>query len=180
MIAFLSIMLCGCGGYREINRGYLVTGFGISEQNGTVTVLAEALTSSDVSDNPSKRVVLSGSGKTVSLAYENLKASVVKPLYFEQLGTVVLQNVNAQEVKKLSDIKQDVYLVKTDDIKLLFGADTPSGVLGYDIISLIKTHIKQTKTEISNQLYNSQNEKFVLPEVNFKSETLTIKVSENK
>lgn len=180
IVAALSITLCGCGGYREINQGYLVTSLGVWKQNNTITFLIEALSSSDVSDKASERVVLSGGGESVSLAYKSLKESVVKPLYFEQLGAVVLQNISVQDLKEIEDIKPDVYLVETNDIKALFDADTPSGILGYDIISLIKTQATETKSEISNQLYNSQNEKFVIPTVNFLDSTLTIKVSESK
>ncbi len=178
IIVALSVILCGCGGYREIDRGYLVTSLGISTKDGAVNISAEALSSSDVSDKSSERVVLSGSGESVSLAYKDLKDSLVKPLYFEQLGAVVLENIDFKNVKEIGGIKQDVYLVKTDNIKALFESDTPSGVLGYDIITLIKTQSKEKKIKISNQLYNLQNKSFDLPTVNFINGTLIIKVSE--
>lgn len=178
IIVALSVMLCGCGGYREIDRGYLVTCIGISTKDGAVNILAEALSSSDAAEKSSERVVLSGSGESVSLAYKDLKNSLVKPLYFEQLGAVVIENTDFQNAKEIDGVKQDVYLVKTDDIKSLFEGDTPSGVLGYDIITLIKTQSKQKKIEISNQLYNSQNKSFDLPIVNFIGGKLIIKVSE--
>lgn len=178
IIVALSVMLCGCGGYREIDRGYLVTCIGISTKDGAVNILAEVLSSSYAAEKSSDRVVLSGSGESVSLAYKDLKDSLVKPLYFEQLGAVVLENTDFQNSKEIDGVKQDVYLVKTDDIKSLFESDTPSGVLGYDIITLIKTQSKQKKIEISNQLYNSQNKSFDLPIVNFIGGKLIIKVSE--
>lgn len=162
----LTITLCGCNGYREINRGYLVTSMGFGNSEDNVTIYIEALSSSDVSDKKSERVVLTGSGKDINSAYKKLKSTLVKPLYFDQLGAVIFEgktDKSLEFLKSLSDINYGIYVIKTDDIKTLFSSETPGGVLGYDIITLIKTQSKPFQKH--NQLYNIKNEKLLT--VNF-------------
>lgn len=170
--------LCGCNGYREIDRGYIVTAMGFGKTNGTTDIFVEALSSSDVSDQKSERVVLKGSGHDEKEAYKSLKTSIVKPLYFEQMGTIVFENTIAPDIEFLKEIAGSnfgIFLVKTDDVKTLFEIDTPNGVLGYDVIALIKTTAKESGERITNQLYRVQSGKTPLPSVNFIDDTLTLK-----
>lgn len=165
----LIIALCGCTGYREIDRGYLVTAIGFSKADDKVDILIEAMSSSDVSDKKNERVVLTGSGDDEKSAYINLKTSLVKPLYFEQLGAVVfedMETVNAEFLNEIPNLNFGIYIVRTDDIKNLFENDSPSGVLGYDIVGLIKNYNKESDDKILSQFYKvRQNGE--LPVVNF-------------
>ncbi len=172
----LFIFLCGCTGYREIDRGYLVTAIGFSSQNGKANIYIEALSSSDVIDKPSERVVLTGEGINFEKAFENLKTYLVKPLYFEQLGTAVFENgdvTGLEFLRKLPNINPGIYLVSTDDIKTLFENEAINGTLGYDAITLIKTQ-QSGSAKVTNRLYLSQKENFTLPIVNFSDEKLTL------
>ncbi len=170
LIFILLVSLCGCAGYREIDRGYLVTALGISRLNGQTNLTIEAVASSDVSDKSSQRQILTAIGNTADAAFEQLKSQLVKPLYFEQLGAVVFEDdVNDKDIKFLKNIENinyGIYLVKTDDINALFNAETPSGVLGYDIIGLIKNYNKENGGKITNQFYHIQRNKNRLPIVN--------------
>lgn len=168
----LFLLLCGCTA-REIDRGYLVNSVGFSTKNGDTTIYIEAISSPDTLDNPSERVVLTSSGVSVQNAFDNLKKTLVKPLYFEQLGTIVFEKqINDSAVnflKSLPDVNYGIYLVKTDDINSLFAASTPNGILGYDIIGLLKTN-----KENDNRLYRIGHKDFSLPTVNFENEELQI------
>lgn len=157
------ILLCGCADYREIDKGYLVTSIGISSQENTTSIFVEALSSSDVISKEITRVVLTETGKNLKEAYKNLQASLVKPLYLEQLGAVFLENTDITPLSEIKQLKLDVYVVKTNSAKALFEGETISGVLGYDVISLIKTQQKNTQ----NQLYKIQNKNQTLPTVDF-------------
>ena len=59
------ILLCGCADYREIDKGYLVTSIGISNQENTTSIFVEALSSSDVISKEITRVVLTETGKNL-------------------------------------------------------------------------------------------------------------------
>ena len=155
------ILLCGSPGYREINRGYLVTAIGFCVQHGSSTIILEAISSSDVADKPSEATVLSGTGKDFDEAFDTLAQQLTKPLYFEQLGTAVADKslsddqleVLADFCKNLPSVNYDIYIVKTNDINTLFNTETENGVLGYDIIGIIKNFEKQNRINLSNQLY---------------------------
>lgn len=156
---FLIIVLCGCAGYREIDRGYLVTAIGFSKRNDKVVALIEAMSSTDVSEEKSERVVLSMEGENVKSAYKNLKNSLAKPLYFEQLGAVVIEKNETIDMEFLNEIPNlnfGVYVVQTDDVKGLFENSRPNVAIGYDIIGLIKNYNKENQSKVSSQLYKVQ------------------------
>ncbi len=156
LLAVLIFAFCRDTGYREIDRGYLVTAIGVLQENDETTVLIEAISSSDVSDKKSERVVLSGSGENTKKAYNNLKASLVKPLYFEHLGTVIFETDMGDDLdllKVIPNLNYGVYVVRTDNVKTLFENATPNGVLGYDVIGLIKNYNKEMDDKVLCQLY---------------------------
>ncbi len=172
-------MLCGCTDYKEIDRGYLITaiGFGIEEDDFTLSL--ETISSSDVTDKPSEAIILSGSGKTVDDAYAAIEKQLVKPLYFQQLGAVVIDNtLNEAQIKQAIDfyknlplVNYGIYLVKTNDITTLFNSETDNGVLGYDIIGIIKNFEKRNQANLLNQLFELNRNNFTngiaaLPTVN--------------
>ncbi len=169
---FSITLLSGCN-YREIDRGYLVTAIGIASENASAKIYIEAISSSEVSEKPAERVVLTGEGKNFKSAFTNLKATLVKPLYFEQIGSAIvntdLNNDIVDFLKGISNINYGIYLIKTDDINALFNADTQNGVLGYDVIGLVKTNIK-----VSNQLFQIKRKDFYLPTVNINNENLIL------
>ena len=162
-------VLCGCNGYREIDRGYLVTAIGLYEKDNIAEIYIEALSSLDASNKELQRVVLKAEGKDIISAYENLKATLVKPLYFELMGTVIFEGEgykNLNFLKEIPNINYGIYVVKTDDVAALFENDRPKGILGYDIISLIKTTHAESNTQITNQFYQIADD-INLPIVNF-------------
>lgn len=163
----LIFLLCGCAS-REIDRGYLVSAIGFSKEKDVINLYIEALSSSDTTDKPSEKVTLTASGTSPQIAFKNLSGTLVKPLYFEQLGAVVFEKeINRQALnflKDIPDINYGVFLVKTNDIDKLFKAQTPNGLLGYDIIGLLKTNGK-TKSS----LYAISRESFDAPTINIEN-----------
>ena len=163
------LLLCGCTGYREIDRGYIVTAIGVSQKEGKINLFVEAISSSDVVDKPSERVVLHSTGDNINTAFKNLKESLVKPLYFEQTGTVIVEksvnNVGKKELldlcKKHSDIGLGVYIVSTDELNSLFEINSPNGILGYDVIGLIDNYEKSTNKKLFNRLFEIKRQGFL-------------------
>ena len=98
------------------------------------------------------------------------------------MGTVVFEKTtdfNIGFLKEIANINLGVYIVKTDNIINLFENATPNGVLGYDVISLIKTQQKEGFKKATNQLYKSQSYNFDIPYVNFVDGNLILKQMEN-
>ena len=163
------LLLCGCTGYREIDRGYIVTAIGVSQKEDKINLFVEAISSSDVVDKPSERVVLHSTGDNINTAFKNLKESLVKPLYFEQTGTVIVEksvnNVGKKELldlcKKHSAIGLGVYIVSTDELNSLFEINSPNGILGYDVIGLIDNYEKSTNKKLFNRLFEIKRQGFL-------------------
>lgn len=163
------LLLCGCTGYREIDRGYIVTAIGVSQKEGKINLFVEAISSSDVVDKPSERVVLQSTGDNINTAFKSLKESLVKPLYFEQTGTVIVEksvnNVGKKELldlcKKHSAIGLGVYIVSTDELNSLFEINSPNGILGYDVIGLIDNYEKNSGKKLFNRLFEIKRQDFL-------------------
>lgn len=179
IFALLCFTLSGCATYKEIDRGYLVTTIGVQKTSDKATIFIEALVSSDISNEKNKRIVLKGAGRDERHAYSNLKSMLVKPLYFEQLGTIVVdEQSNIDFLKDGANLNLGVYLVKTSDVTSLFENYTSSGVIGYDIIALVKTQQKENNQKINNQLYNLYSDEFTIPIVNLTDGNLILKTNE--
>ena len=178
------LLLCGCNGYREIDRGFLATAVGIGENGGKTSIYIETVSSQGFTDKSSQRIVLSGEGESISSAYENLTDSLVKPIYFEQLGTVVFDTALSTEavekgLKLLDDYdggSLEIYLVKTNDISALFDPKYDGGILGYDIIGLVKNYEKENGAALLNQLYHFRREGGGLPLISYDDDKLILKV----
>lgn len=162
------LLLCGCTGYREIDRGYIVTAIGVSQKEGKINLFVEAISSSDVVDKPSERVVLHSTGDNINNAFKSLKESLVKPLYFEQTGAVIVEksvnNVGKKELlalcKKHSAIGLGVYIVSTGELNSLFEINSPNGILGYDVIGLIDNYEKNSGKKLFNRLFEIKRQEF--------------------
>ncbi len=163
------LLLCGCTGYREIDRGYIVTAIGVSQKEGKINLFVEAISSSDVVDKPSERVVLHSTGDNINTAFKSLKESLVKSLYFEQTGAVIVENsVNNAGKKELLDLCKKhsaiglgVYIVSTDELNSLFEINSPNGILGYDVIGLIDNYEKNSGKKLFNRLFEIKRQDFL-------------------
>lgn len=177
-------LLCGYNGYREIDRGYLATAVGISQNADKYSVYIEAVSSQMLSDKSSQSVVLSGEGNDILSAYKNLTESLVKPVYFEQLGAVAFDADLSTELienslkllDKLDCTNLGLYLVKANNVPELFEAKQEGGILGYDIIGLVKNYEKEKDTALLNQLYQYNRSGSTLPLINTDGEKLILNV----
>lgn len=170
------IFACGCTGYREIERGYLVTAVGFKKQSDKTEIVLETLLPNDTAENIKETEILSGAGTNFSYAYKNLQNSLVKALYFEQCGVVAVDGTFSPDeiatilefCHNLPSFNIGVYVIKTDNINSLF---ENGGTAGYDIIGLIKNKTENQGDIFSNQLYQierdmSKEKTISLPEIN--------------
>ncbi len=129
-------LLCGCSGYKEINNGYLVTSAAIGKTDNYIEIILNVI----LPENDESLVLL-GRGKNLKSAYDEIKNSQTKTLYFEHCGTVVLnQNIKGEIKQVLTFCKTQMNIpiaaqvVYCNKAKSLFEADRT----GYDVISLVK------------------------------------------
>lgn len=154
-----------------------MTAIGFFEAHNKTNILIEAISSSDVSEQKNQRVVLGGSGNDKTEAYENLKSTLTKPLYFDQVGIAVFENTTATDLhflKKNINLNLGIFVVKSNDVKGLFEVESPNGVLGYDIIGLIKNYNSENKCKISSQLYQVNKSRNAIPLIKIKNQRLFI------
>lgn len=149
----LILLLCGCGEYKEINNGYLVTSVAF-EKSGSDTQITVNILLPENDEN----LILTGSGIDLTAAFKALQKSQVKNFYFEHCGTVVLnQNVKNDVFDILNFCKNDIKMpvsarvVYCNNASSLFDADNT----GYDVITLLKN----SKQETDNRLYKIEQSK---------------------
>ena len=170
------VFACGCTGYRELNRGYIVSAVGFKKQEGQTLVFAEALSPTETAENTKETEILSGEGETVLSAYRNLIKNSDKETYFEQCAAVAVEtSFDTDEIygilevcKNIPSLNVGAYIIKTDDVKSLFEVD---GTTGYDVVGLIKYKSKSENIKFSNQIYKAErdvlkNGATKLPQVN--------------
>lgn len=175
------ILLCGCSGYREIERGYFVTAIGFTRQNGGFDIVLETLSPSDIEPSGEKSNVLSCSGKTLDAAYGEISKRLTKPLYFEHCGAIVVSRDFTESERSdifdfcttLDTLNIDVYVAQTDDVTALFESKTAEESVGYSIIGLIKN---ADDNVFLNQLYQikRQGVETLLPTVIAQNNTLVL------
>ena len=175
------ILLCGCTGYREIERGYFVTAIGFTKQSNDFGIILEMLSPSDIEPSGEKINVLSFGGKTLDAAYGEVNQSLKKPLYFEHCGAIVVsRDFTENEISEIFDfcsnldeLNIDVYVARTDDVTAIFESQTADESVGYSIIGLIKN---TGDNVFLNQLYQikRQDAQAVLPTVIAQNNTLVL------
>lgn len=175
------ISLCGCTGYREIQRGYFITAIGFTKQSNDFGIILETLSPYDTEPSGEKSNIISGSGKTLDAAYGEVNQSLTKSLYFEHCGAIVVsRDFTESEMSEIFDfctnldtLNIDAYVAQTDNVTALFESKTADESVGYSIIGLIKNAGNNT---FLNQLYQikRQDAQTVLPTVNVQNNTLVL------
>lgn len=184
LAVILLALMCGCTGYREIDRGYLATAIGFSANGEKTDIIIEALSSSYSPDTSPEIQILTATGDTAEHALDLMKSQLVKPLYFEQLGAVVLDlNLNDEKrqdvmrfLKTLQRVNLGIYFVNSDNTSALFEADAPSGILGYDIVGLIKNFEKESGKKALNRFHQIEKADGVLPIVSANEKQLRLNI----
>lgn len=185
-VVLLLTFCSGCGkGYREIERGYLVTAVGLCVNESKVQIVLETLSASDTDSGSESIKLLYGDGNSLREAYDNIKKSLIKTLYFEHCGVIAADNSLANnEMYKLLDfcnnietLKSDVYLVQTDNADELLQTEAVYKSVGYGIIELIKNSGNYSDGDI--RLYGIKRHRkngtaVKLPLVNVKNNTLVL------
>lgn len=151
----------GSLGYREIEDGYIVTSVAFEKTGNEVEMILEVLL--PLSTEQTYENMLYGKGENFEKAYVEIQKSLVKSLYFEHCGVIIISNnYTVSETEKIFDfcknlklISIDVYAVVTDDLNEIFKTEKSSESLGYDIIELLKNSKFES---LKNQFYQIEKQ----------------------
>lgn len=157
------LLLGGCYDNIELNQLYIVTGIGIDYHDDYYHVTYEILNSNKEGDSVSTgNLVVSGSGKTINNAFEDVNRLVNKKPFFSHLKTVVLKDtIEKKQLKEVieylirkSDIRDEFNLVYTDsDIEELFTNTN-------DSIKVVSLEINELINNGNNTINPTINETF--------------------
>lgn len=184
LICICLVSLSGCSGGKEIEDGYIVTSIAFRKNGNETEIILEVLLPRSTELIDKNNTLLYGKGESFEKAYCEIQKSLVKSLYFEHCGAIIISNdYTTNEIEKIFDfckknklLNIDVYAVLTDDFDKFFKTEKTGESLGYDIIELLKnSEFKSTK----NQIYQIEKQYALglapeLPVVNVKNNILIL------
>lgn len=145
----ISLVLCGCGNYSEIEDATLVSGLAVDkgeQDNYKVTVEIVNLNQGE-GEQPSA-MLISGEGPTVYSALENINAATSKQLFFSHAKVIAISEEVAKEglIDIIDVIVRDNELRITNDVvvakeckaaQLFTAADSGNPIRSYEIAALL-------------------------------------------
>lgn len=166
----MPFVFCGCSFgsvFTAESAGYTATAIGFEQSGNLIKVILEAVTvNSEDADADIKTEILTGEGKTVKEAMEQIHKKTAKPLRLAHIGIAAvsygISDERFFEIKKfcydIDKITLAMLWVSTDSAeKLLSCAPVSSIAVGYDIMSMQKEQTNRTGTEFKNRFYEIES-----------------------
>lgn len=182
----LCLILCGCGGYREIDGQYMVSSLGFSSSGDSVTVTAETVAVGNDNSTVAPRI-FTAEGESVKGAVENLSNSLTKSMMLDHCGIVIVEETADRDLfyeilefcKKERTLNLSVIFVCTKDIAQLLSSLPEAFTVGYDIMGVLKNYSRQNGNTFQSKYYEiskhvSEDKKIFLPHFIVKEETATL------
>ncbi len=188
MCLVLISLLCGCGGYREIDSCYIVTALGFDGgKKLKITVEVVSAGGSERSNEPFSEV-FEEKGNTPEEALFLLNSKISKKLMFDHATAIVLgDDLTKQQVedildygKKQVELNFAIYMLYSENAREIFKkADPISLACGYDIAGIIKEIRISSGIDYSNRFYEmytsfKKQEKYGLPNVKVEDEKVVV------
>lgn len=183
ILCLFMFSLCGCFNYVEINNLVIVSGIGIDYKNEEYIVTFEALyqNKKNGDTNFESGNIKTGSGKTITDAFNNLTLSLEKEPYFAHLKVVVISSSVAEShLNELFD-----FFLRNNNIRNIFSLvittkNSPEEILNLqdDYFPVVSERIK---TLLENNVYSnyiSKNKYFKEIASNYLSKKKNITLSD--
>ncbi len=157
IMLMLTLFLCGCG---DKPQEYLVTAIGVDYDKALYTVSFEAVVVNTEAEGQ-QRVLLTGQGRTLIKAIDEVKKQTTQPLLLSHCGVVAVgKGISQQKLggimrycKEEKDITLSIRFLKTENAAELLKTEPISSVsVGYDLMSLFDAQKQQNK-DIKNRLF---------------------------
>ena len=150
-------LLSGCRfttGGAENDRRFIVAAVGFESDGALITVYAETIIiNSETPENEPAPKLLKGSGATINEAFEEIEASLARPLMLEHCGVIAVGGgVTASWFDRICDyclddrrITLSSYMISCDSPEALLSETPESSVAaGYDIMGIIEQRSSST------------------------------------
>lgn len=162
----LLLITCGCFNYVEINNLVIVSGIGIdyknNEYNITFEVLYQNKNSGDT--NFESGQIISGSGKTITDAFNNITLSLEKEPYFAHLKVVVISNTIAKKhMNELFD-----FFLRNNNIRNIFSLVITTKNTPQEILNIHNEYFPVVSERIKNILENNVYSNYISKNKYFK------------
>ena len=156
-LVFMIMLLSGCrfttGGAAN-DRRFIVAAIGFESDGALITVYAETIIiNSETPENEPAPKLLKGSGATINEAFEEIEASLARPLMLEHCGVIAVGGgVTASWFDRICDyclddrrITLSSYMISCDSPEALLSETPESSVAaGYDIMGIIEQRSSST------------------------------------
>ena len=159
------LLLGGCS-FNAADSGeshrYLIASMGFDKQDEKFTATVEAVAVNSEDNEGKKRILITGEGKTPSLAMADAEKKATQPFNLSHCGVIVFgKGLNQEDFSDICDYCYDTdeitfsaYIVSADDAAELLKPEPISSVAaGYDIMSIMQKVGKTKGIEFQNSLY---------------------------
>ncbi|MBE6147968.1 MAG: Ger(x)C family spore germination protein [Firmicutes bacterium] len=155
IILLCILLLTGCYDYVEINDLYFISCIGIDYEDDKFKLTYEILNDTQKGSEQSSQegFTISGSGKTLATAFDNISTKMAKKPYFYHLKAIVLSEDVAKKhtqeiiefVTRNPEIRNEFYLTIAKDVKasdIVKNTTKSNPVVGNQITQLIDSNVK--------------------------------------
>jgi len=166
LCAVVSVFLCGCSGtnvFSAKSAGYTATALGFDQSGSKIKVFLEAvIVNSEDSEADVKLELLSGEGKTVKSAMEQIYRKAAQPIMLSHIGVAVagkeISDSYFEEIRQfcygIDKITLSMLWVTAESAQRLLSCEPISSVaVGYDIMSMLKEQTSRTGIKFKNRFY---------------------------
>lgn len=189
LVLLSCLTLSGCS-YAKGDRQFMVSSVGFSTDGVNITVTTEVIViNSESSETDPTPQVLSGTGTTISEAFDEIGATLAKPMLLEHCGVIVIgKKMTPLWFKKICDycfsenrITLSAYMISAKDpYALLSGEPESSVAVGYDLMGIIEQQASRTGILYENRYFEVEGKRekgektFSLPHFVRKDEAVTL------
>lgn len=160
-LVFCFLLLCGCAGQRELDKGYMLTSIGFEGVDGGFKVIAELLSVSDTQGDSPAPQVLSAIGDTPENALYNLSLDFPRAVYFDHCTALAIgEGIEAERLEAVikycagaDNLNLNMYVIYSPDIETLFSTPTVSSSVGYHIMRLVSFKAKESGVDYNSRFY---------------------------
>ena len=153
LLMFLVFFLTGCYDYTEINDLSFVSAIGIDYEDEEFKLTFELLNDTKKGESSSSQegYTISGSGSSISKAFENISLKIPKTPYFYHLKAMIIsEDVAKDHMKEITEyiirnpkIRNEFYLVIAKDVsakEIVKNTDKNNPIVGNQITKLIDSN----------------------------------------
>lgn len=131
LLCSITLLLCGCWNYHELNQIAIVTALGVdqtdkkNEYKVSIMISNAHSTQSNTKEGQSQTVIIEGTGHTISQALNEIDLQSPKEIYLGSLNVIVFSDKVAKEgINKIADFlmrepesRKEFYLLVTNQEK---------------------------------------------------------------